>query len=297
MNTYAWLIRREFWENKSIWLLPAVLCALLLMAALFGKVEVTDIPLSLSAEQIHALAGPVLFGFGAALFVVMSIYTTWYLMDCLYADRKDQSILFWKSMPISDTATVLSKLAMGLVVIPLVYFAAADLICIAMAFVFSVRAGSTLVSGLWHADTWLQLQVMWLYLSIAMGLWFLPVAGWLMLVSAWARRAVTLWTILPPLVICYVDSRLLGTHVLTPLIVDRFSGFVARAFHGAENGGINIDIGQRAANMAPHVSAPDIWALMNPGGFFSSPAVWGGVMVGAAFVAAAIAIRHRRCES
>ena len=93
----------------------------------------------------------------------MTIYSTWYLLDCLYADRKDRSVLFWKSLPISDTATVLSKLFIGLIAIPIVYFAAADLSTLLMAFIISVRAHSSLGSALWQPDLWLQLQVLWLY--------------------------------------------------------------------------------------------------------------------------------------
>src|SRR5205807_2853636 len=106
MNEYAWLIRREFWENRAIWIVPAAIGAALTLAALFGNVQVPG----LSVPDAHVFSGVVLFGFGAAFFVVMNIYATWYLLDCLYAERKDRSVLFWKSLPISDTATVLAKL-------------------------------------------------------------------------------------------------------------------------------------------------------------------------------------------
>src|ERR1700753_3287424 len=142
----TWLIRREFWENRAIWLIPAVFGGLLLIAALFGRVSIPQ----LTSPQESRVAAAAFQGIiGATFAVVMSVYSTWYLLDCLYTDRKDRSILFWKSLPISDTATVLSKLFVGLVAIPMVYFAAADAATLLAAFVLSVRAHSLPANALW----------------------------------------------------------------------------------------------------------------------------------------------------
>src|ERR1700738_690126 len=153
MNTTIWLVRREFWENRAIWMIPAVISGVMILIALFGRIEL----MSISHVPTRAVGGGFLLGVGATFFVVLSIYSTWYLLDCLYADRKDRSVLFWKSLPISDAKTVMSKLALALIVIPAVYFAAADLTTLIMAFILSVRASSSLGDALWHADLWLQL--------------------------------------------------------------------------------------------------------------------------------------------
>ncbi len=142
---------------------------------------------------------------------------TWYLLDCLYADRKDRSILFWKSLPISDTATVLCKLLVGMIIIPLVYFAAAD--ATALIAPSSSRYGrrASIGSSLWHGDVWVQIQVLWMYVIVTTAIWYLPVAGWLMLVSAWAKRAVMLWAVLPPLAWLISSSAVFfGTRVMRP---------------------------------------------------------------------------------
>ena len=102
MNTYLWLVRREFWENRAIWLIPAALGALLILAALFGGYQVVgavDLTTVRSVVMAGALDGMLMIV--ATFFVVMAIYSSWYLLDCLFADRKDRSILFWKSMPVS----------------------------------------------------------------------------------------------------------------------------------------------------------------------------------------------------
>src|SRR6202035_1214528 len=172
MNTTLWLVRREFWENRAIWLIPAVLGGLLVLASLFGGYQVLgagDLATVRAVVQAGALDGMVFIA--VTFFVVMSIYSTWYLLDCLYADRKDRSILFWKSMPISDTATVVCKLTTALIVIPAVYFAAADLTALLMAFIISVRASSLAGGALWHVDLWVQLQALWIYMIVTTALW------------------------------------------------------------------------------------------------------------------------------
>ncbi|HEY5264483.1 MAG TPA: hypothetical protein VIJ37_05780 [Steroidobacteraceae bacterium] len=290
MNTYWWLIRREFWENRAIWLIPAVLGGLLVLAALFGRVEFIA---HNSPLQGRVFGGVVLFAFGATFFAVMSIYATWYLLDCLYADRKDRSVLFWKSLPISDTATVLCKLATALLVIPLVYFAAADLTTLMMAFIVSIRASSTVGSSLWQSDLWLQLQVLWLYLIITSAIWYLPIAAWLLIVSAWAKRGVMLWSILPPLALFLAERWFLGTHIVGDQLWERLVGFGRLAFNGHPGAGswVSTTVDNNV------VTTPaGIWNFLNVEGFFSSPETWIGVAVGVVLIVCAIQLRLRRTE-
>ena len=290
MNTYSWLIRREFWENRAIWIVPTIIGVALTLAALFGRVDIVALT---NAEQNRLVGGMVLFAFGVTFFAVMSIYSTWYLLDCLYADRKDRSILFWKSLPISDTATVLAKLFTGLIAIPLVYFLAADISTLLMAFIVSVRAHSTLGSALWQPDLWLQLQALWLYLIVTTAIWYLPFAGWLMVVSAWAKRAVTLWSILPPLAAYLLERWFFGTHVVGTVLRDRALGYIPHAFQDVS------DHSAWVSTVIDHdtITTPSsVWRLLDPVGFFSSAATWIGVVIGISLIVAAIQLRLRRTE-
>jgi ABC-2 type transport system permease protein len=290
MKTFSWLIRREFWENRAIWMVPVVIAAALVLAALFGKVELTALT---SPDQSRVVGGMVLSAFSVTFFLIMSLYATWYLVDCLYADRKDRSILFWKSLPISDTATVLAKLFTGLVAIPLVYFLAADVSTVLIAFIISVRARSTFGSSLWQPDLWLQLQALWVYLIVTTAVWYLPFAGYCMAISAWARRAVMLWTILPPLALFLLERWFFGTHRVGSILWDRAVDYLPLAFHSSSD---------HAAWMTTVVddnsfTAPSsVWRLIDPVGFVSNPATWIGVVVGIAFVVVAIQLRLRRTE-
>jgi len=291
MNHYSWLIRREFWENRAIWTVPAVIAVALTLAALFGKVDIRSLPTGIDANSV---GGMVLFAFGATFFVAMNLYASWYLLDCLYSDRKDRSILFWKSLPISDTATVLAKLFTGVIVIPMVYFAAADVSTVLMAFIVSVRAHSTFGSALWHPDLWLQLQVMWLYVIVTTAIWYLPFAGYLLVISAWARRAVVLWSIVPPLALYLLERWFFGTHWVGTVLGNRTFDYVAYAFHETSDhrAWVTTVVGD------DKITTPgSVWRLIDPLEFLSSPATWIGVVIGAAFILCAIQLRLRRTES
>jgi ABC-2 type transport system permease protein len=223
----------------------------------------------------------------------MNIYATWYLLDCLYADRKDRSVLFWKSLPITDSATVLAKLFTGLIAIPLVYFIAADIATLLMAFIVSVRAHSALGGSLWQPDLWLQLQVAWLYLIVTTAIWYLPFAGYLLVVSAWAKRAVALWSIVPPLAAYLLERWFFGTHWVGTVLSDRAFGYLPHALRDNSGHGawVTAVVGDDT------ITTPaSIWRMLDPLGFLSSPATWIGILVGIAFVVAAIQLRLRRTE-
>jgi ABC-2 type transport system permease protein len=288
MNTGTWLIRREFWENRAIWMIPAVFGALLILAALFGQVS---LPHLTSQGEMREAAAAFQVIVGAMFFVVMSVYSTWYLLDCLYADRKDRSILFWKSLPISDAKTVLSKLLVGIVLIPLVYFAAANATALIAAFILSIRARASIGSALWQPQAWWQIQVLWVYCIVTTAIWYLPIAGWLMLVSAWAKRAVMLWAVLPPLVAYILERVFFGTRVIGQVIATRLLGLPAVAFNGVKH------VWTQGSGVVDNDGVPvTVWHLINPSGFFTSAETWIGAAVGIALIVGAIQLRVRRSE-
>jgi ABC-2 type transport system permease protein len=284
MKTYSWLIRREFWEFRATWLIPAVVGGVLIFAALFGRVDLSAFDERLAQMNMGTI---FLVGMGALFYLVMWVYASWYLMDCLYNDRRDHSILFWKSLPVSDTQTVLSKVLMGLAIIPLVFMLAADVTSLLMAFVISVRA-RTFSAVLWHPQTWLQMQVLWLYVIVTTAIWYLPIAGWLLLVSAWAKRAVMLWTLLPPFAL-YLIEKYTHTHLVQDVLWQRLVGYAAVAYHGNEQW-INDNMSEAATGPV------SVWRFINPSGFLSSLDVWIGLAVGVAMIVGTIQLRMRRSE-
>ena len=296
MKNYIWLVRREFWENRAIWIVPLSLGALLTLATLFGRVNIDGLTAQVAPatpEQGLVVGGLILFISGVVFFAMAYVYAFWYLMDCLYADRKDRSILFWKSLPISDRQTVLAKLFTGLIAIPLVYFIAADIATLLMAVIVSLRLRAFIGGALWHPDQWLQLQALWLYLIVTMAIWNLPFAGWLMLVSAWAKRAVILWSILPLVTVFMVERWFFGTYAFGKLVYEWLVGYPAHALLEPDSGSwVTAQIGDNA------ITRPDsVWHMMNPAYFFTSLATWACVLVGAVLVFGAIQLRLRRAET
>jgi ABC-2 type transport system permease protein len=292
MKNYVWLVRREFWENKAIWIIPAAIGCTLTIAALFGRVEIA---LPALPTQNRSVAAMVFFALGAVFFVVMSIYSCWYLLECLHADRKDRSVLFWKSMPISDTATVVSKLFVGLIAIPVVYFAAADLATLLMAVILSARmslGGALAETAFWHPSFWLQLQVLWVYAILTAAIWFLPICGWLLVVSAWARRAVLLWAILPPLAAILAEHLFVHTHVIASVLSGRLlGGYRAAAFDDPmPHREWSLQAGDPAAALE------STWRVLDLTGFLANPQTWIGALCGAALIAVAIRLRMRCAE-
>ena len=105
MNQLAILLRRELWENRAITAVPAVIGGLLLLVAILSvvgvaSIHVGDMPFDVmeAARRLDAeSAGPLLqIGFmtiGVTFNTVMIFVIAFYLLDSLYADRKDRSVL------------------------------------------------------------------------------------------------------------------------------------------------------------------------------------------------------------
>jgi hypothetical protein len=184
-------------------------------------------------------------------------------------------------------------LATALAVIPVVYFSAADLTMLVIAFIISVRAGPVIGTALWHPDSWMQLQVLWFYAIVTATIWYLPLAAYLLTISAWAKRAVTLWSILPPIALLLGERLFSGTHVIADVLENRLIGYAPAAFH------TNPMDGSWVTTMVDNdtIRTPSsIWSLIDVGGFFSNAATWIGAAVGVGLVVCAIQLRMRRTE-
>lgn len=271
-QAFYWSVRRELWENRSIVLAPLIVAALVF----FGFM------LSLFTLQIKIPGGPSQPDVAiqrlttALVFLTGLLVATFYSLGALYGERRDRSILFWKSLPVSDVTTVLSKAAIPLVVMPLVVFVVA-MATKAVVVVFSLAALSA--RGEDPAMLWATLDlprdiIMLVYSLITQTLWHAPIWAWLLLVSAWAKRAPFLWAIGLPLAPCIVEKIGFRASYFTDLLSHRLTGWPVEAF---DRGRIP--------------RSPD---LSDFTGFLSSTGVWSGLAVAAAFLAAAVWLRRRR---
>jgi ABC-2 type transport system permease protein len=212
------------------------------------------------------------------------IVVIFYCLDALYGERRDRSILFWKSLPVSDRTTVLAKASIPLAVVPLTVFAIAVALQLAMLLlsVVTLLMSGGSVATLWRQLPLFQLQAVLLYTLAVITLWYAPIYAWLLLVSAWARRTTFLWAVLPPMAITLVEFIAFHTTYFGSLLHQRFFGFAPRAFAFRKPDGSLID---------PHFIPI---TQITPGRFLGSPGLWIGLLFAAVFLAAAVRLRRYR---
>src|SRR3989442_15773148 len=182
-------LQRELWESRSIYIAPVAVAGLFLFGFVINTVR---LPQRLGIEQPYDFVALMLMA-------ISFLVAVFYCLDALYGERRDRSILFWKSLPVSDLTTVLSKAIIPLAVLPAIAFALVVCVQLIMLLMSSVNL---LMHGVSPATTWAHFPVFqnWfvlLYGLIAIALWHAPIYGWLLLVSGWARRATFLWAVLP----------------------------------------------------------------------------------------------------
>jgi ABC-2 type transport system permease protein len=279
---FDWSIRREFWEFRSLYLAPLGAAALYLIGFLLGAVH---LPAKMRAamalhsmEQHDAVALP--YHFAALLLMGTAIIVgIFYSLDALYGERRDRSILFWKSLPVSDLTTVLSKATIPIILLPLIAFAVTIALQSVMLLVSTLvlfASGQSVVT-FWSELSWFQMSSMLFFHLLGIhGLWYAPIYGYLVLVSAWARRAPFLWAALPPIAICFVEKIAFNTSHIANLLLYRLSG---------ENEGAPFTL--QSASMDP-IHHLDL------GRFLSSSGLWIGLACTAIFLVAAARLRRSR---
>ena len=274
------LVRRELWEHGSLIWAPLAMALMIIVVSLVsgmvkGSVDIDlgeDRPLPElfgDAEKQRGIFTLVMAGLVLPQLLVGFVVVFFYLLDSLFTERRDRSILFWKSLPVSDAKTVLSKLFVALVAVPLWSWALSLVVGLVVFGVVAAQVSGTPAAGLgtWHGGTWLTVQAAMLG-KLAIGvLWYLPVAGWLLLVSVLAKRAPFLWATLPFLVLSLAERIALGSNVVGALVAQRLFGFREEV------------------------------SLMSEFPLLASPGLWIGVAVGAALVYAAIRVRRRSDDS
>ena len=296
VRPFYWSVMRELWEHRSLTIVPLVpagiAVAILLYVAIFSGHDV-QLLAQAPPERLGQIATIIYAVVTWAISLAMHIAVFFYLLDALQGERKDRSVLFWKSMPVSDTTTVLSKLFTALVVsaaIVVVVAVAAQFVILLLASVILLIGGVN-PAPIWGSSQLVQTTLAIIYWQIAIALWYAPVAAWLLLVSAWAKRGTILWALLPPIALAVFERVAIRTSYLQDMINARFGDPVLARFlttaHGAE---ITI----RSEGVRAHGIPGNVLDGIDPVGFLSNPWLWVGLVVAAGFVAAAIWMRRYR---
>lgn len=279
-----WSVRREIWENRSIYLVPLTAMALVLFALSINTIRLPHTMRTLStlepAKQHAALVKPFSIAPAPIMFAAL-IVGFFYCLDALYGERRDRSILFWKSLPVSDVTTVLSKASIPLVVLPLIGFILGYVAQIFLLMLSTVvlRAAGMSALPVWSEFRFFQEPIVMIYGLGVHALWFAPLYGWLLMISAWARRMPVLWAVLPPVAIGIAEKMIFQTTYFGSLLKYRFAGAMAEAF---------------VKNPAKEHVLLDHLSQLSPLRFFSAPGLWLGLIFAAAALAVTVRLRHYR---
>jgi ABC-2 type transport system permease protein len=282
-----WSIRRELWENRSIYVAPLAAAGVYLFGYVVSLIWVPPSMRAMEAPDstppLIALAMPYSH---AAMLIMATAFLVgiFYSLDALHSERRDRTILFWKSLPVSDLTTVLSKAIIPLVVLPLLVFAITVILQIIMRL---LSTAVLLMTGAGAATLWtelplFQMALVLLYSLIVLALWHAPLYMWFLLVSGYARRATFLWAVFPPLAIAAVEYIAFHSHNFSSMLLDRLIGFDASAFDLKDKNGVPID-----AHFIPLTQ-------LAPGRFLTSPGLWLGLAFAAIFFVAAVRLRRYR---
>lgn len=287
-----WSVRRELWENRSLYIAPLAVAGVLLLGFLTSLIHDGDkiakimppVPALDPAQQAAAIGAQYAV---AAMLVVLTgfIVGVFYCLDALHGERRDRSILFWKSLPVSDFTTVLSKATIPLVILPFTIFTIIVVLHLVMLLISIaiLMAHDLNAATLWAQVPLFQNSLVLLHGLTALAVWHAPIYGWLLLVSAWARRTTFLWAVLPPLALCVVEW-----------IAFRSSHFASMLGYRLTNSPAEV-LAFKALGVDGHKVAVIIpLTELDPIKFLSTPALWIGLIVAAAFLAAAVWLRRYR---
>jgi ABC-2 type transport system permease protein len=304
---FFWLVKREIWEHGSVYIAPLAVAGLVLFGFVISLFSLArhekEIRETLTPDSFAAVAVLPYDIAAVAVIVVSVIVGSFYALSALYNERRERSILFWKSLPVSNTTTVLSKAFVPMVVIPTIAFGAVVVLHLSMLVLnLAGRAMAGTNAGELLANVPLfQMDVALLYGLLALALWHAPIYAWFLFVSGWAKKAPFLWGVLPPLALIVVERIAFGTEYVGHLIDYRVSGAVDVAFSKPillPMRALHEHVMKNPAAYGTHHATGGVpvfgIAQIDLAGFLSTPGLWAGLIVAAAFLAAAVWVRRTR---
>jgi ABC-2 type transport system permease protein len=323
-HTMRLLLKREYWENRggffwapviagAIWLFFGLIFSITGVMKIKESIakgrsiwDIFDIEIDHKQETLSRFFGGMsdlnlLSGIGLTS-VVMVFVVFFYALGSLYEERKDRSVLFWKSLPVSDTQTVISKAIWALVLAPLLSVAIGLVIGFCM---WLIATTTMLIGGIPGASAGFTESHPFRILANALmalpvySLWALPTIGWLMLCSAWARTKPFVWAVLLPILVGAVLSWLdMLPGIDTPheaiWYVLGFRGLLS-IVPGTWFLNEEVDFSQNIEINGPE-DLPQIFNFSSSWSAFATLDLWIGVVLGVAMIYAAIRLRRWRDE-
>lgn len=302
MQKLTALLKREMIENRfsALWL-PFGIGIGLVCVLLGALIWHHDIALSLNGTGIDGLASiaadekiqvatTLLAALTLPFYVPLIFIVIFYLAHGLFDERKDRSILFWKSLPVSDHLTVASKLITAIVVIPACYWLAATMTQGAFLFVLTLTGqlvGLELWSVLWQPSLIFAQAVNGVVALLAHGLWLLPIYAWLLFCSSWAPRA--------PLMVAIAIVAIFSLFINTWQIVQtfNFTGFTPLRWVAERFNESPLPLSFQLSLEPPTTVVLQSDQFLQMASYFASPKMWVGWLIAAGLSALTILMRHR----
>ncbi|MDJ0908922.1 MAG: hypothetical protein QNI99_06995 [Woeseiaceae bacterium] len=303
------LLKREFWEHRSIWITPVavaivmvlVVTAIIIAVAVIGQTHHPEVErladATLPEEYRRAGFAVFLLVFSTVFIAAMWFVVIFYSLDSLYAERRDRSILFWRSLPITDSETVVSKLLTAVLAIPIATMAVimvSHLVWLILLSIWLGIEGANPFRFVWGAvplfETWAALFI----LLLAIPIWFAPLLGWFLFISAWAKRGPLLRAALPIAILPILAYIVFRTWDLAFAILERLS-FVALPIYNISDFAERVDDDNLVKILAEAGGNPT--AVLDLGKFFTSIEVWAGMVICGLFVTSAIYVRRFKDDS
>lgn len=299
------LIRRELWEHRALTLTPLVIGGLIVLAvtislisaALFNGLGFDNLVFGLdvagekgSSAGFSALTLAPLLIFTATLFFTVFFYS----LDALYAERKDKSVLFWRSLPLTDTEAVLSKMLVAVLIAPMIAFAAAFVTQILVLIVSTIVVwigGGDASELIWGPLPLLDITALSFFRVIEFGLWTLPFAAWFLLCSAFVKKTPFLWAVLPFFLIPLLERLAFRTDLFVEIVWGQIRDVFANVFDLTPARLIAQQLEIDEADM------PGLITLIEPMDLLSTPQIWVGALVAAGLLAATVYVRRYRVET
>ena len=321
MNTFGWLLKREYWEHRGgFYWAPIWVSGIMLLLTVLGIIAAEgassrfeirsgihwdELAAHLSkGDFVHAGMGldVAYVALAGLLCVVLFFVLFFYLLGALYDDRRDRSVLFWKSLPVSDTATVLSKVAAAVLLAPLISFLVATVAYVALLVVVGIW---TLFHGLNPLPAIAASHTLGLFWRMLLtlpvdALLALPTVGWLLFWSAYARSKPFLWAVLVPL-FAFIANSWIGMMGL-PSFSRRFmlEELIGRLLFGIFPGQWLNDKNPAFIDPEHAFERGNMLSLLDPSnvyGLLATPGIWIGAAAGIAMIAAAVWLRRSRIET
>jgi ABC-2 type transport system permease protein len=295
MNGTLTLFRREYWEHRGrfFWL-PIVIFGLFMLAALIAGIAIGGGFTNFHPAGVATSGGVATIGFFIAFvfYVIFAISCIAYMVTCLSEDRVDKSVLFWRSLPVSDTATVLAKIGAFALLGTLIIWIATIVTHLVVLFALASAASARGAAGFTVYASWIALLGTWALVAWAMllsALWWLPYIGWLLAISAIFRKRTWLWAAWPPIAVGFIEE--IASTIFTGHTTSHFFTFITRHLATAPI----YPWGEPTIGAATFVQQSQQSFRASAGAitnFITLPSMWIGVGIGIGLIVFAIVARR-----